>query len=52
MSQDYAGRDELSHDVIVHRRAGLIEAEVDGELVVLHEGNGTCYGFDGTATRR
>lgn len=39
------------HDMIVQRRGGLIEAEVDGELVALHEGNGTCYGFNGTATR-
>lgn len=40
-----------SEDMIVHRRPGLLEAEVDGELVALHEGNGTCYGFNGTATR-
>ncbi|HYD37363.1 MAG TPA: PqqD family protein [Allosphingosinicella sp.] len=33
------------------RRAELIEAEVDGELVALHVDNGTCYGFNGTATR-
>lgn len=35
----------------VHRRAGLIEAEVDGEIVALHIDNGTCYGFNTTATR-
>lgn len=35
----------------VHRRAGLIEAEIDGELVALHIDNGTCYGFNATATR-
>ena len=35
----------------MQRRAGLIEAEVDGELVALHVDNGTCYGFNGTATR-
>src|SRR3954470_10363863 len=38
-------------DWLVMRRAGLIEAEVDGELVALHVDNGTCYGFNGTATR-
>lgn len=38
-------------DPVIRRREGLIEAEVDGELVALHEGNGTCYGFNGTATR-
>ncbi|HEX5183853.1 MAG TPA: PqqD family peptide modification chaperone [Allosphingosinicella sp.] len=41
----------MSHDLMVLRRAGLIEAEVDGELVALHVDNGTCYGFNGTATR-
>ena len=41
----------LAGDWIVTRRAGLIEAEVDGELVALHVDNGTCYGFNGTATR-
>ena len=38
-------------DYIVSRRAELIETEVDGELVALHVDNGTCYGFNGTATR-
>ena len=38
-------------DPLISRRGGLIEAEVDGELVALHEENGTCYGFNGTATR-
>ena len=41
----------LVGDTLVMRRAGLIEAEVDGELVALHVDNGTCYGFNGTATR-
>ena len=41
----------LAGDWLVTRRAGLIEAEVDGELVALHVDNGTCYGFNGTATR-
>ena len=36
---------------MVRREAGLIEAEVDGELVALHVDKGTCYGFNGTATR-
>jgi len=38
-------------DDMVHRRSQLIEAEVDGELVALHVDSGTCYGFNGTATR-
>jgi hypothetical protein len=41
----------MGEEVLVLRRAGLIEAEVDGELVALHVDNGTCYGFNATATR-
>jgi hypothetical protein len=41
----------MSEEMIVLRRAGLIEAEVDGELVALHVDNGSCYGFNRTATR-
>ena len=37
-------------ELIVHRGPGLIEAEVDGEIVALHVENGQCYGFNGTAT--
>lgn len=41
----------MTADVWVHRRTGLIEAEIDGEIVALHIDNGTCYGFNITATR-
>jgi hypothetical protein len=41
----------VTQDYIVSRGAELIETEVDGELVALHVDNGTCYGFNGTATR-
>ena len=41
----------VTQELIVSRRAELIETEVDGELVALHVDNGTCYGFNGTATR-
>lgn len=41
----------VKQDLIVSRRAELIETEVDGELVALHVDKGTCYGFNGTATR-
>jgi glycosyltransferase involved in cell wall biosynthesis len=40
-----------SEDFLVGRRGGLLETEVDGELLGLHVENGTCYGFNGTATR-
>ncbi len=36
---------------MVHRTGEMIETEVDGELVALHIDNGTCYGFNSTATR-
>lgn len=45
------GDDHAAGDPVVHRCGGLIEAEVDGELVALHVDKGTCYGFNGTATR-
>ncbi|HYW17320.1 MAG TPA: PqqD family protein [Allosphingosinicella sp.] len=38
-------------DLRVERRGEMIETEVDGELVALHIDKGTCYGFNGTATR-
>lgn len=37
-------------DIMVSRKEGLVEAEVDGEIVALHVDNGTCYGFNGTAS--
>ena len=41
----------MGEDLLVTRRGEMIETEVDGELVALHIDNGTCYGFNGTATR-
>ena len=38
-------------EMIAARRDGLIEAEVDGELLGLHVEKGFCYGFNPTATR-
>jgi hypothetical protein len=38
-------------DSLVRRSGGLIEAEVDGELIGLEVEQGVCYGFNGTATR-
>lgn len=42
---------QVAGDLMVERCGELIETEVDGELVALHVDNGTCYGFNGTATR-
>lgn len=39
------------NDPLVSRRSGLIEAELDGELLGLHVDQGVCYGFNVTATR-
>lgn len=41
----------LADELTVSRRPGLIEAEIDGELIGLHIDNGVCYGFNRTATR-
>ncbi len=41
----------MGEDKVVHRTGEMIETEVDGELVALHIDNGTCYGFNSTATR-
>ncbi|URW76682.1 PqqD family protein [Sphingomonas donggukensis] len=41
----------MSQDYNVARNAGLLEAEVDGELLGLHVDKGACYGFNPTATR-
>ena len=38
-------------DLVAHRLPGLMEAEVDGELVALHIENGTYYSFNETAAR-
>ena len=38
-------------ELVAYRLPGLIEAEVDGELVALHIENGTYYSFNETAAR-
>jgi hypothetical protein len=41
----------LSSAAIVARGSGLIEAEVDGEVVALHIDKGMCYGLNKTGSR-
>jgi hypothetical protein len=41
----------LSPDFEVVRGKGLIEAEVDGELVALHIDKGVCYGLNKVGSR-
>lgn len=38
-----------AEELLITRGTGLIEAEVDGEMVALHVENGTCYSFNPTA---
>lgn len=47
----FARREVGLNDALVRRKGGLIEAEVDGELIGLEVDQGVCYGFNGTATR-
>ncbi|SOB88135.1 Coenzyme PQQ synthesis protein D (PqqD) [Sphingomonas guangdongensis] len=41
----------MHDDLLVTRGDGLLEAEVDGELMGLHIERGQAYGFNPTATR-
>jgi hypothetical protein len=41
----------VAADVLITRIEGLIEAEVDGDLVGLVIDTGTCFGFNPTARR-
>jgi len=40
-----------ANDPLISRCDGLMEAEVDTEMVGLHVESGTCYGFNHTAYR-
>lgn len=40
-----------AYDPLISRCSGLMEAEVDTEMVGLHIESGTCYGFNRTAYR-
>lgn len=41
----------MAVDMLITRGDGLIEAEVDGDLVGLSIETGTCFGFNPTAKR-
>src|SRR5262245_35715889 len=43
--------DSLSSSTVVARADGFIEAEVDGEIVVLSIERGTCYGLNRVGSR-
>lgn len=42
---------KVKQPALISRRSDLLEAEVDGELVGLNVENGTCYGFNASATQ-
>jgi hypothetical protein len=41
----------LSVDSVVSRKAGVIEAEIEGEVVALNIETGTCYGLNQVGSR-
>ena len=41
----------MTDTTTISRNGTLLEAEVDGEIVALNVESGTCYGFNGSATR-
>ena len=41
----------VDSDTLIRRLDGLVEAEVDGEILALHVEQGTCYAFNLTAAR-
>lgn len=41
-----AALSRFADDVVVVQKPGLLEAEVDGEIVALHIDSGKCYGMN------
>ena len=41
----------LSVNSVVSRKAGIIEAEIEGEVVALNMETGTCYGLNPVGSR-
>ena len=41
----------LSANSVVSRKAGIIEAEIEGEVVALNIETGTCYGLNQVGSR-
>jgi len=42
--------DRFGDDVTVVQKPGLLEAEVDGEIVALHIDSGKCYGMNAVSS--
>jgi len=46
-----AALSRFADDVTVVQKPGLLEAEVDGEIVALHIDSGKCYGMNEVSSR-
>jgi len=51
MQQSLSKSSHLSVDSVVSRKAGVIEAEIEGEVVALNIEAGTCYGLNQVGSR-
>jgi hypothetical protein len=51
MQQSPGQTSHLSANSVVSRTAGIIEAEIEGEVVALNMETGTCYGLNPVGSR-
>jgi hypothetical protein len=51
MQQSLSNPSHLSVSSVVSRKAGFIEAEIEGEVVALNIETGTCYGLNQVGSR-
>lgn len=51
MQQSLSKSSHLSVYSVVSRKAGIIEAEIEGEVVALNVETGTCYGLNQVGSR-
>jgi len=51
MQQSLRNSSPLSVYSVVSRKAGIIEAEIEGEVVALNVETGTCYGLNQVGSR-
>jgi hypothetical protein len=51
MQQSLSNSMHLSVYSVVSRKAGIIEAEIEGEVVALNIETGTCYGLNPVGSR-
>ena len=51
MQQSLSKSGDLSVDSVFSQKAGIIEAEIEGEVVALNIETGTCYGLNQVGSR-